>query len=502
MAFLIIFCSLLVTVLSGVYLIFKLQYRYWIKRGVPCFAPKFPFGTLRLHGKRRHLKETLDDTYREFKLKVPFAGMYFFSTPVPLILDLDLIHNILIKDFCKFHDRGLYYNERDDPLSANLLTLEGHKWKTLRSKLTPTFTLGKMKFMYPTILEVMNQFEQTLRELIKIQADVEIKDLLARFTTDVIGTCAFGIECNSLKDPNTEFRRMGKSVFQNKRHGVLGRALMTQLPGLARKLGVKDVGDDVSYFFLKVVRETIEFREKNNVRRNDFMDLLIQLKNGSSSHDGEEKLSFEEIAAQAFVFFVAGFETSSSNMTYSLYELAKDPDIQEKARRQINDTLKEHGGEFTYDALQEMTYIDQVINESLRKYPAAILLLRTANCDYQVPNSDKVIEKGTRVFIPLYSIHHDPDIYPNPEMFDPGRFAPEEVKKRHPMAFLAFGSGPRNCIGARFGRLQSRIGLASLLRKFRFKTCSKTPAVLEYSLTSTTLAPVGGMCLSVEAIGS
>lgn len=147
-------------------------------------------------------------------------------------------------------------------------------------------------------------------------------------------------------------------------------------------------------------------------------------------------------------------------------------------------------------------YKQILLSESLRKYPAAILLLRTANCDYQVPNSDKVIEKGTRVFIPLYSIHHDPDIYPNPEMFDPGRFAPEEVKKRHPMAFLAFGSGPRNCIGARFGRLQSRIGLASLLRKFRFKTCSKTPAVLEYSLTSTTLAPVGGMWLSVETIGS
>ncbi|CAD7078987.1 unnamed protein product [Hermetia illucens] len=352
--------------LTSVYVLFKVRYRYWAKRGVPCLEPIFPFGSLQRSGKRRHIKDTLDETYQEFSGKEPLAGLYFFTDAVLMVLDLDLIHNMLVRDFSKFHDRGLFYNERSDPLSANLLTLEGHKWKVLRSKLTPTFTSGKMKFMYPTILGVMDQFDQTLREILKTQKDVEIKELLARFTTDVIGTCAFGIECNSLKDPNTEFRKVGRTAFEKTRHGLFGRAFLGQFPRLSRKLGLKTTRDDVSDFFMKVVRETVEFREKNNVRRNDFMDILIQLKNGGNgngdSKDGEAKLSFEEIAAQAFIFFLAGFETSSTNMTYSLYELAKNTEIQEKARREINEVLEKHSGEFTYDAMMEMTYIGHINN--------------------------------------------------------------------------------------------------------------------------------------------
>ncbi|XP_037904183.1 probable cytochrome P450 6a13 isoform X2 [Hermetia illucens] len=504
MAFLVILCTVLITMLTSVYVLFKVRYRYWAKRGVPCLEPIFPFGSLQRSGKRRHIKDTLDETYQEFSGKEPLAGLYFFTDAVLMVLDLDLIHNMLVRDFSKFHDRGLFYNERSDPLSANLLTLEGHKWKVLRSKLTPTFTSGKMKFMYPTILGVMDQFDQTLREILKTQKDVEIKELLARFTTDVIGTCAFGIECNSLKDPNTEFRKVGRTAFEKTRHGLFGRAFLGQFPRLSRKLGLKTTRDDVSDFFMKVVRETVEFREKNNVRRNDFMDILIQLKNGGNgngdSKDGEAKLSFEEIAAQAFIFFLAGFETSSTNMTYSLYELAKNTEIQEKARREINEVLEKHSGEFTYDAMMEMTYIGHINNESLRKYPPASLLIRKCNCDYQIPNSDRIIEKGTRVLIPAYSIHRDPDIWPDPEVFDPERFAPEQVKERHPMAFLGFGDGPRNCIGARFGQMQSRIGLVSLLRNYRFEICDKTPTVLEYSMTTPILTPKGGLWLKVEAI--
>ncbi|CAD7079543.1 unnamed protein product [Hermetia illucens] len=105
-----------------------------------------------------------------------------------------------------------------------------------------------------------------------------------------------------------------------------------------------------------------------------------------------------------------------------------------------------------------------------------------------------------RTFIPVYSIHHDPDIYPNPEIFDPNRFTSEEKRKRHPMSFLGFGDGPRNCIGLRFGQMQTRVGLVTLLRKYRFKFCSKTLNPMKFSIDNPILGPDGGLWLKIENI--
>lgn len=104
------------------------------------------------------------------------------------------------------------------------------------------------------------------------------------------------------------------------------------------------------------------------------------------------------------------------------------------------------------------------------------------------------------VWIPVYGIHHDPEIYPNPEIFDPNRFSPEEVKLRPSGSFLAFGDGPRNCIGLRFGMLQARIGLVKLISSFKFSKCDKTDIPLEFSVKNVVLSPKNGLWLNVNAL--
>jgi cytochrome P450 family 6 len=136
-------------------------------------------------------------------------------------------------------------------------------------------------------------------------------------------------------------------------------------------------------------------------------------------------------------------------MTYAMFELSINEEIQEKARQSVHDALKKHGNQLSYDSVADMDYLEQCVNETLRKYPVVSSLQRVAIQDYQLPDSSIIIPKNQPVMIPVHTIHHDPSIYADPEKFDPDRFTPEEVGKRHPFAFLPFGQGPRICIGMR-----------------------------------------------------
>lgn len=349
------------------YLYVKRKYSFWADHGVPFIEPRFPLGNLKLTGRKRHFSLRMAGFYEEMKKKkMPFAGLYFIFRPIVLTTDVKFVQTVLIKDFHHFEERGLFYNPKSDPLSANLFNLESDKWKALRSKLSPTFTSGKMKFMFPTIVDVANEFVDCLSNVLRDGNEVEIRDLLGRFTTDVIGTCAFGIECNCLKDPNAKFRLMGKKTFEEPKSTATERLLMTLSKRFSRFLGLRVHHKDVTDFFLNSVKETIEYREKNNVQRKDFMDLLIRLKN-DETHKEEGRLTVTEIAAQAFVFFLAGFETSSTTLTFALYELCQpnNEHIQDRARAEIDDVLAKYDGQLTYEGLNEMPYIDQIINGTL-----------------------------------------------------------------------------------------------------------------------------------------
>ncbi|XP_055594173.1 cytochrome P450 6A1-like [Uranotaenia lowii] len=489
--------SWLLSILSGLvayglYRFWK-QLTFWADLGVPHNEPKFN----QLMDSKMHIAKQHQQWYRKYKGQFPFAGLYLMNKPIALAMDLELLKCIFVKDFQYFQDRGTYYNERDDPLSAHLFNLQGTKWRNLRAKISPTFTSGKMKMMYPTMIAAGKQFSDYMDEHVGKECELELKDLLARFTTDVIGMCAFGIECNSLKDPEAQFRMMGRKHFETPRNRLKDTMCMA-FPNFSRFIGLKQIVPELSDFFLNIVRETIEYRTKNNVQRNDFMELMIGMLKGENSELGS--LTFNEVAAQAFVFFIAGFETSSTTMTWALHQLSINQDIQDKARKCVLDTLQKHNGDLSYDAMMQMPYIDQILQETLRMYPPVPGHFRTVGKDYPVPNTNVTLPAGTSVMIPVYAIHHDPEIFPDPERFDPDRFTAENSKARHPYAWTPFGEGPRICIGMRFGLMQARIGLALLLKSFRFSSGPKSTVPLDFTPKSFILAPEEGLWLKVEKL--
>ncbi|KAK4879825.1 hypothetical protein RN001_007971 [Aquatica leii] len=419
-----------------------------------------------------------------------------FSRPVYLAIDVDIIKNVMLKDFEYFIDRGFYHNKKHDPLSANLFAIGGQKWKDLRTKLTPTFTSGKMKSMFNTLIECT----KGLQNYISVKCDngeaLDIKNVLERFTVDIIGSSAFGIECNSFKSVNAEFQKHGMEVFKSQSKVRTMKSLFAvSKPDLARSLGVVTLPKSATSFFLNVVRETVNYRHTNNFRRNDMLQILIDLKSNNKM-----VLSIEEIAAQAFVFFLAGFETSSTTMTFCLYELAINEDIQNKVRQEITSVLAKHGNQITYDAIMDMKYMQQVIDETLRKYPPLTFLTRQCVKDYAIPNTDIILERGTMVMLPVFGLHRDPEYYENPEEFNPERFSDANKHNIRPFTYLPFGEGPRLCIGLRFGMMETKIGLTTLLKSYRFSVNKNTKTPLVWDRFSFTLSSETPIWLDIKKI--
>ncbi|CAG9859766.1 unnamed protein product [Phyllotreta striolata] len=486
----------LITLIVAIYFIVKRTYSYWKDRNVFTLEPTFFYGNLKNpNGERVTPIKAASNLYKEAIARgEKFAGLYVFLKPHFIPLDLELIKCITQTHFEHFTNHGLFVNEERDPLSGHLFNLEDEKWRKLRAKLTPTFTSGKMKMMFQTMVDCTKGLEEMLNECEAVNDAVDIKDVLGRFTTDIIGSVAFGLDIKSMKNPDSEFRKYGKYIFQPDFRRKIKIMILNTFPRwFLDNVGFKLTKNEIESFFINMVKNTVEYREKNNIYRKDFMHLLIQLKNmGKVLGDDEETLkgnhnnvsgglSLNEISAQAFVFFVAGFETSATTMTFALFELAQNQDIQEKLRQEIRHILKKHDNKLTYDAIMEMDYLEKVISETLRKHPPVFLLPRVCNKDFKVPNSDLVIESNIKVSIPVLAIHNDPKYYPDPEKFDPERFNEENKASRPACCYMPFGDGPRTCIGLRFGKLQAKVGLCSVLSNFNVKLNEKTRLPIEYS---------------------
>lgn len=128
------------------------------------------------------------------------------------------------------------------------------------------------------------------------------------------------------------------------------------------------------------------------------------------------------------------------------------------------------------------------------------MLNRVVTKDYDVPNSTYILKKNINIVIPVYSIQHDPEYYPEPEKYKPERFSSEEVANRNPYTFLPFGEGPRVCIGLRFGMMQARIGLAILLKNYKFTPTPRTPSTIVFDKENFLLAPISGVYLKIEKL--
>lgn len=262
-------------------------------------------------------------------------------------------------------------------------------------------------------------------------------------------------------------------------------------PNFCRKFHITTTPETSADFFLNNFLQTFEYREKSDDKRNDFVSLLLGLK---------DYYTPTELAGESFLVFTGGSETSSILITFTCYELALNPDIQQRLRDEISSGLAENEGKLTYEMVFGFKFLDMVVNESLRKYPPIPSLIRQCTKEYKIPGTNLTIPKGTGVQVPIFALQRDPEHYPDPEKFDPERFNAENSKKRDPFTFLPFGEGPRSCIGMRFGLMQSKIAIVKLVSNFEILTTEKTTIPMKFVPSSPFLTPVGGMWLQMKKL--
>ncbi|GFR22745.1 cytochrome P450 9e2, partial [Trichonephila clavata] len=148
--------------------------------------------------------------------------------------------------------------------------------------------------------------------------------------------------------------------------------------------------------------------------------------------------------------------------------------------------LKSSKGKLTYEALQNIKYLDNIISETLRLFPPGVRLERRAVTDYKLGETGILYLRNDR-HCSAYAMHRDPELFPDPEKFDPDRFTPEERAKRDPYAYMPFGAGPRNCIGMRFAIMEIKVCLIYVIANFKINRCIKTKVPLEYMIATGSL---------------
>ncbi|CAG5128107.1 unnamed protein product [Candidula unifasciata] len=455
----------------------------WRRYGVKC--PKFPaFFFL------GDLKTQITEAFQKYGDTIGLPGR---GRLVLLTTNFDLLRQILIKDFNNFIDRSDRFPSIS-PFGKSLFFAKGADWKRHRQIVSPTFASGKLKYISKSIEKSAADLTNYLEKAAKEDQIVPIKELAGQYTCEIIAKTAFGIDAKFIGEKDPEFYEYAKNMLHlPNRQGIskLVAFLLSTVPKLmdfslnVLKLQYFDVVDHKAndYFGVSLRNTMAERRQlqKSGSARShvDFLDLLMKANDAAATgnlpasedqtweqhQDGKsvQGLSEEEMIGHSMLIIFAGMETTATTLQMCLAELALHPDIQEKVFKEITSVVKSETP--THEELNSLTYMEQVINETLRMYPPVSMVTRIAK-ETRTYNG-VTIPNGTMVQIPYFYILNDPKNFPEPQKFDPNRFSQEEKEKRDPLSFAAFGHGPRLCLGMRLAILELKQGLVHVLRKLK-----------------------------------
>uniref|UniRef100_A0A8C5XFP2 Docosahexaenoic acid omega-hydroxylase CYP4F3-like n=1 Tax=Microcebus murinus TaxID=30608 RepID=A0A8C5XFP2_MICMU len=359
-------------------------------------------------------------------------------------------------------------------LGDGLLLSGGDKWSRHRRMLTPAFHFNILKPYVEIFKDSVNiMLAKWQRLASEGSARLDMFEHISLMTLDSLQKCVFSFDSHCQEKPSEYIAAILElSALVAKRHQqiLLHSDFLYSLTRDGRRFRqacrlVHDFTDAV----IQERRRALpgqggddSLKAKAKAKTLDFIDVLLL----SKDEDGKQ-LSDEDIRAEADTFMFGGHDTTASGLSWVLYNLARHPEHQERCRQEVRELLRgREPAEIEWDDLAQLPFLTMCIKESLRLHPPAPMISRRCTQDIVLPDG-RVIPKGVICLISILGTHHNPAVWPDPEVYDPSRFDPENAKERSPLAFVPFSAGPRNCIGQTFAMTEMKVVLALTLLRFR-----------------------------------
>lgn len=484
-------------------------YYYYLKNlnvfkryGIPHIPPKPIVGNLGpVLTMKCSMVEMVKKVYN-LDSEAKYVGFYDLGVPMIYIRDVELVKAIGMKNFDHFQDHlGFFDTSIDTLFGGALFFLHGEHWKNQRSAVTPIFTSSKIKNMFKLMTDCGERITNYLVKLPEEEREIEMKSVLSKYTNDVIASCAFGIEVDSVKDPNNDLYVNGQRSKLFVGFGQFIKMLMYRnVPSLIKLLRIRFFAKNLADFYENLLLDTVKIREEKGIYRPDMLQVMIDAKN---KNEPGKTLTISDVTSNAYGFYFGAYETVSMQTSFVFHLLAEHPNVQTKLQEEIDKVLEEHDGQLTYDIVTKMEYLEAVIHETMRLYPNALFLDRVCTKTYELPPAvpgakPYTLRPGMNLWIPVCAIHTDSKHYENPDKFEPERFVNDGKRILNSGAFIPFGLGPRMCIGHRFAMMKMKVIVCQTLSRCQFKLSSKSQLPMEILKGSIAVTPKNGFWLKVE----
>ncbi|XP_074308295.1 cytokinin hydroxylase-like [Silene latifolia] len=382
--------------------------------------------------------------------------------PRMCLTDPDLIKELLTKYNHVSGKSWLQQQGSKHFIGNGLLMANGDSWYHQRLIVSPTFMSDKLKGYAEQVVECTTITLKSLQDMIeKGENEVEIGELMARLTADIISRIEFGSSHEKGKKIFDLLNHLQHRCAQSTKHLCIPGSRF--FPSKYNK-EIKTLKKEVERLLMEIIesrKRCVEMGRSDSSNENDLLGILMnELQKDIDNSNGF--LNMQLIMDECKTFFFAGHETTALLLTWTVMLLATNIEWQQKLRDEITQVC--NGATPSLDHFPKLRLLSMIINESLRLYPPATLLPRMAFEDIKL--GDLFIPKGLSIWIPVLAIHHDKELWgEDVNEFNPHRFASKSFISSR---FIPFGGGPRNCIGQSFAILEAKIILAMLISKFKF----------------------------------
>ena len=412
--------------------------------------------------------------------------------------DVDLLKAVCIKDFDHFTDFGFFppdaYKIKGNDFG--LLNALGDEWRTLKANITPAFSLRNIKNIAininPVALDVVDYLKKHANK------PVNMNKLSGFYAMDCIGKIAYSVDFKCVQNEGNEISEKCEGMIE------AWRFIFTSMfPKLAYWFNIPIYKGDSMHYIVNFSKNIMRQREGMANPPQDVLGLMMKVRDNELKANEKDTevyglkaatknlMTDDMIASTLMQFFLDGNDTVEAALGMTWYFLATHPEVQEKAIEEVDRVYEACDGVLTGDFVNELKYLDCCFSEAGRLGPFPTTM-RTCTKDWTIPGTSVTIPKGMRVMVPILGVQMDPDNFPEPDKYDPERFAGENKHGMKSGSYLQFGMGPRQCIGMKIARIEAKVVMFQVLRHFRLETCEKTPVPLQWS--STEFNKVEGGC--------